>query len=128
MRIRLETKQTIAVDEAEWKTVWSGNFSAATGDSYSIWTAGIMQDRRGRSLIYIVRDENDGQSDAVGELGRPRPEDIAPILRRLGERAGLDDLPTSWEMPAIKATAKAVDSSPPISDSSGCTSRRMLPK
>ncbi|BBO35176.1 hypothetical protein PLANPX_4788 [Lacipirellula parvula] len=107
MRIRLEAKQTIAVDEAEWRMVWSGNCSDATGESYSIWTAGIMQDRRGRSLIYVVRDEPYVQSDALGELGRPHPEDIAPILRRLCERAGLDDFPESWEIPAIKATVKA---------------------
>ncbi|WP_428306190.1 hypothetical protein [Lacipirellula sp.] len=107
MRIRLETKQTIAVDEAEWRMVWSGNSSAATGGFYSIWTAGIMQDRRGRSLIYVVQDANGGHSEAVGELGRPRAEDIAPILRRLCERASLDDFPESWEMPAIKATATA---------------------
>jgi hypothetical protein len=110
MRVRLETKQTIEVDEAQWHTVWSGNFSAAIGANYCIWTASLLKDRMGRSLVCVVRDEPEGDSEAVGELGRPLPEDIPPILQRLCERTGLEDFPETWEIPAFQA-AKRSDAS-----------------
>lgn len=103
MQVRLETKQTLTIDETHWRTLWSGNFSTAIGESYSIWTAAMLRDRQGRSLIYVARDDTEGESEAVGELGRPQPEDIAPILRRLCERAGLDEYPDTWEVPAAEA-------------------------
>lgn len=109
MRVVLETKQSIEIDEAVWRPVWSGNFSAAFGESYSIWTASILRDRGGRSLIFVVRDETDGDSEAVGEISRPRPEDVAPILRRLCERAGLEEFPETWETPSLLAAERAED-------------------
>ena len=109
MQVRLETKQTLTIDETHWRTLWSGNLSTAIGESYSIWTAAMLRDRQGRSLIYVVRDDAAGESQAVGELGRPQPEDIAPILRRLCERAGLDECPETWEMPAVEAACRGED-------------------
>lgn len=109
MRVVLKTKQTIDVDDAVWRPVWSGNFSAAIGESYSIWTASVLRDRGGRSLIYVVRDEAEGDSQAVGEISRPRPEYISPILRRLCERAGLEEFPETWEAPALEAAERAED-------------------
>jgi hypothetical protein len=110
MRVRLETKQLLDVDDAEWQTVWSGNFSAAIGDDYQLWTASLFKDRMGRSLVCVVCDESEGNSEAVGELGRPLAEDIPPILRRLCERVGLEDFPETWEIPALHA-AKRNDAS-----------------
>ena len=106
MKIRLETKQIIEIDEVEWRALWLGNFSVPVGESCDMWTAGMLRDRPGRSLLYVKRDGAAADEVAVGELGRPRPEDIAPILRRLCERAGLAGFPETWEKPAVEASSR----------------------